>query len=48
MIFGVMPFIGNTEKEVLKKIKGRDYNEKYKEGHSPFGIVVTKEMNILV
>jgi hypothetical protein len=29
LIYGVMPFDGSTEKEVLKKIKGKDYNTSY-------------------
>ena len=48
MLFGVLPFGGQTEKEVLKHIKGKDFNEQYKEGHSPFGIVVSKEVTFLV
>ena len=26
MLYGVLPFAGETEKEVLKMIKGKDYN----------------------
>lgn len=48
MIYGVLPFKGHTEKDVLKKIKGKDYDESYKEGHSPFGLVVSKEVTFLL
>ena len=44
----MLPFTGSSEKEVLKKIKGKDYNEHYKETHSPFMIVVSKEMQYLL
>lgn len=29
LVYGVLPFEGSTEKEVLKRIKGRDYNTSY-------------------
>ena len=48
MLYGVLPFAGNSQKEVLSNIKGKEFNQAYKEGHSPFGIVVSKEINFLV
>ena len=48
LIYGVLPCEGTTEKEVLKKMKSKDYNTSYEEGHSPFKIIVSKEINFLV
>lgn len=48
LIYGVLPFEGTTEKEILKKIKSKDFNTSYEEGHSPFKIIVSKEINFLV
>lgn len=48
LVYGVLPFEGSTEKEVLKKVKGHDYNTSYEEGHSPFKIVVSKEVHYLI
>jgi serine/threonine protein kinase len=48
MVYGVLPFGGGTDKEVLKRVKGKDFDESYKEGHSPFGIVLSKEVTYLV
>lgn len=48
LVYGVLPFEGNTEKEVLKRVKGRDYNTSYEEGHSPFKLVVSKETHYLI
>ena len=42
MLYGVFPFNGHSEKEVLSNIKGKDFNESYKEGHSPFGLIISK------
>ena len=42
MLYGVMPFKGATDSEVAKKIKGKDYNESYKEGQSPFILSISK------
>jgi serine/threonine protein kinase len=29
LVYGVLPFEGNTEKEVLKHVKGHDFNTSY-------------------
>ena len=48
MVYGVLPFTGGSEKELLKQIKEKEYNEEYKEGHSPFGLIVSKDMSYLL
>lgn len=48
MVFGVLPFGANTEKDMLKKIKSKEYDESYQTGHSHFNLVVSKETTFLI
>ena len=48
LIYGVLPFSGDSKGKMVKLIKGKDYNCSYESGISPLKIVVSKEVKYLV